>query len=277
MKNKLILVSLIGATAIAFASQSLLVTKNDDKASHLINTVLQNQATVEKTIPVNKDLQAYVLSAKANGHKAIAFGDTNNEYLILGNVINNKGVNLTQQYTEQYVMPDMLKETFSNLKNTSMFAEGSSKAKHHVVVAIDPNCIYCHLLYQELQPEIKKGNLHVHWLLVGLIKPSSIDKATAILAGKTTADKIANLKQDEDNFNKQNEEGGITLNSNDNNVITAKKQIENNTKFFVKAGYEGTPVMLYNDKNGQPKAISGYVKGEDLTKAIEQMGDHKHA
>ena len=274
MKNKIILGVITGVIITIIASQTLLFA-NNDKASNLINTVLKDQATIQKTIPINKNLQAYILAAKANGHKAIAFGDTENQYLILGNVLDNKGTNLTQVYTDKYILPEMLKKTFSNLKKTTLFAQGNKSAEHHVVIAVDPNCIYCNLLYKELQPQIEKGNLHVHWLMVGILKQSSIDKAAAILAGKTNAERIANLKKDEENFNNKQEEGGVVaLDKNDKNFTSYKKQVEDNTKFLLESGYEGTPVMLYKDKTGNPRAISGYLKGQALNEAIEQMGGH---
>ena len=271
MKNKKILALATGAVLAIIASQKLLFANDNKAAAELIDSVLQHQATIQKIVPVNKDLQAYILSAKNNGRKALAFGDTNNQYLILGNVLDKKGTNLTQTYTQKYILPDMLNKAFTELKNTTTFTQGSTKAKHQVTIVADPNCIYCHLLYKELQPQISKGNLQVNWLIVGILKPDSISKAAAILAGTTNAEKIANLQQDEEHFNLKQEEGGISNLSKNKTTAALTKAVENNSKFLIDSGYEGTPVMFFKDKNGKPRAISGYVKGKALTDAIEQM------
>ncbi len=65
-------------------------------------------------------------------------------------------------------------------------------APHKAIIIIDPNCIFCHTLYQQVQTLIDAGQLQVRWLPVPFRDPSSPGKAAAILnAGSdAAADKL---------------------------------------------------------------------------------------
>lgn len=105
---------------------------------------------------------------------------------------------------------------------------------------VDANCIYCHELYKALQPDISAGRLRVRYVLVGVVKSSSLPRAAAILAAK---DPAAALARDEAQFNVKDEEGGYPPDATMD--AAAQKVVEANNALFAKFGATGTPTLLY--------------------------------
>ncbi|TAM35183.1 MAG: thiol:disulfide interchange protein DsbG [Rhodanobacter sp.] len=126
----------------------------------------------------------------------------------------------------------------------------------------DPNCIYCHELYQALKPAIAAGQLRVRYVLVGVVKPSSLPRAAAILAAK---DPAAALAQDEARFDVKDEEGGYPPDKTMD--AAAKAVVDANNALFDKMGASGTPTLLYcatgqkdvQTLGGMPKDVAGFV------------------
>lgn len=264
--KKLIAAATIGATLSAsFAATSA--------GAALIEKISHNQLTVQQTIPVSKSLTAYVVEPKEGAQKMILF-TIDNQYLVAGNVVDSTGQNLTQQYTQKYVFAGVAKKALAEVGNTHWVTQGSDKAPHKAYIVIDPNCIFCHMLYKEVEPMIEKGTLQVRWIPAGFLKPSSAGKAAAIMAAK---DPLAALKKDETTFDAKKEEGGIQpldANSKDPKVQTAFDQVNANTQFFGKNGFQGTPTILYFDKDGKAGFYPGFARGEQLQQLVDQMADH---
>ena len=130
------------------------------------------------------------------------------------------------------------------------------------------NTYFCHQLYEALVPQIAAGTLQVHWIVTGLIKPSSQGKAYAILAAE---DPLAALATNEKTFNSVTEEGGITpLNTPAASVQAA---LAANEAFMRKMQFPGTPVILYETSNGMPYIKEG-VPSDDELKAIIHNSSH---
>lgn len=52
----------------------------------------------------------------------------------------------------------------------------------HLTIFVDPNCIYCHLLWEKLQSPALKGRFTITYVPVAFLKKSSLGKAETILA-----------------------------------------------------------------------------------------------
>ena len=74
---------------------------------------------------------------------------------------------------------------------------------------MDPNCPYCHRLYQRLQKPIQEGKLRVRFIVVGVLTPSSRPKAATILSATHP---LVALQKNEAGFSMtaRGPEGGIT-------------------------------------------------------------------
>ncbi len=109
---------------------------------------------------------------------------------------------------------------------------------------IDPNCSYCHLLYQEVMPYVLKKKIRVRFVMVGVVKADSKDRAAAILSAPNP---LAALNQDQEHFDLTAEEGGFPINTNKHSVDAAASVAANNI-LMSKSGVDGTPAFLYCSK-----------------------------
>ncbi|WP_119342552.1 hypothetical protein [Facilibium subflavum] len=136
------------------------------------------------------------------------------------------------------------------LQKVNYIEQGSANAPHKFYAIIDPNCKFCHALFDASQQAIENGQLAVRWVVVGIIKPSSPTKAIAIL---NADDPILALKQNESNFNYETDEGGITP-IND----PSDQQIEklNQNIMALKGLINAVPAIIYINHQGKI-ALSG--------------------
>lgn len=143
----------------------------------------------------------------------------------------------------------------------ALLTQAAAAGAHGIVVGssgpiltamIDANCIYCHLLYEKLKPSVKAGKLRVRYVMVGVVKKSSVARAAAILAAPSPADALA---KDEDAFKRKVEEGGYPA-AKATPASTAIVQANNH--LFDKAGAQGTPALLYCSKSsGKVERVDG--------------------
>lgn len=271
MKKKLLTLALSSSFVVGASFAGQAAEKN--AGAQLVESLSKNMLTVERTIPVSESLEAYVVAPKEGGQKMVVFTAENGKYLIAGNVVDSKGDNLTRSLTEKYILSGVAKAALSEVAGTHWFVQGSDKAAHKAYIVIDPNCIFCHLLYKELYPMIEKGDLQVRWVPVGFLKEDSASKAAALLAADSDADKVKMLHQDETQFDAKHEEGGIQPLKDDKSVkaTAAFKAVTQNTAFFQKNGFGGTPTMLYVDNEGKPAFYPGYAKGDELKALVAKM------
>lgn len=121
----------------------------------------------------------------------------------------------------------------------------------------DPNCIYCHMLYDMLQknPAIWK-KLTVHWVPVGVIKPTSMAKAATVIAGGMPA-----LRQDENQFNLTDESGGAAVSTNLKTIAEARENTAALIRLMSEQGTKviATPTLWYPQghwiKTGVPPSL----------------------
>ncbi len=279
LKISVSLVSLLGVLSLAVAGvapQVLTTEVKADPGAALLMRVAHQQLTIEEIVPVSKTLTAYVVapsSTAASSQKMIVFV-ADDQYIIAGNVLNAEGKSLTSELTTEYITRATAKMAYREASSTTWFVEGSDAAPHKTYIVIDPNCIFCHMIYQEIEPMIAAKQLQVRWIPVGFLKPDSMGKAVALLTAK---DPVQALRQDEASFNTQTEEGGLTPVADDaKNPAVAEAYVKAglNTQFFSKNGFQGTPTLLYMGANGEPNFYPGYAKGPQLQALVNTMA-HK--
>ena len=114
-----------------------------------------------------------------------------------------------------------------------------------VTVFFDPNCIFCHKLYQAAQPLLVRGKLRLRVVMVAFLKPSSDGRAAAILMAR---DPAAALATDENGFDVPREEGGLAPAT----AIPAavRDALAANIGLLARSGPVATPTLLYRDRAG---------------------------
>ena len=242
----------------------------------LIQKIGNHRVSITKTFAGPNGLVGYVVVPKGGVKGSIVYTDKGGNYMFVGNLFDKNANNLTQKYNDQFVMVPLAKASFKDVSNMNWFTEGKASAPHKMYIALDPNCIYCHLLYQRIEPLIEKGQVQVRWVVVGVIKPSSMGKAAQLLLAKTNAERVKLLKQDETAFKLKTEEGGLTPlkpNTKDPAVTAAFKKVSENNVLFTKYQYVGTPVILYKDQNGKPAVYPGYPQGNALQTVVNSASN----
>jgi thiol:disulfide interchange protein DsbG len=148
----------------------------------------------------------------------------------------------------------------ASFRNASAIVEGASgsSVKSTLYVFMDPNCIYCHLVWKALQPYEAAG-LQVHWIPMGFLKPDSAGKAAALLEAK---DGAALLKELETHYSEKDESGGIAPLARVSAADQAK--LDNNIKLFQDLGFDGTPTLVYQGSGGRWADVSGLPKLSQL-------------
>ncbi len=91
----------------------------------------------------------------------------------------------------------------AEVDDTTWITEGTGRKVLYVI--IDPNCPYCHKLWERLRGPVERGELQVRWIIVGYLTPSSFGKAAAILQAK---DPVAALRVNEEDFGFRDEDPG---------------------------------------------------------------------
>lgn len=268
------LLGLLGVGFVGLAAAD--VTESPDAGAKLITKITQGKANITKEFPAVGNLNGYVLTPNGGGGSMIAYADSQGKYMVLGNIIDPAGKNLSAQYNQEYVVSVTAKNALNAAKTSAWFVDGKDSAPHQAYIFLDPNCIYCHLLYKEVFPLIDSGQLQVRWIPVGFLKQTSPGKSAALMQASAknadTAEQL--LRQDELKFDTQKEEGGIQpLSESNKDDQGFFKQVAENTVLFNQYGFEGTPTLIYVDgASGKPAYYPGYLGGKDFQNLVNSMG-----
>ena len=172
-----------------------------------------------------------------------------------------------------------------NLSRAAMFAQGlllspaavlkqaADPSRHSIAVGrsgpritvlFDPNCVYCHGLYNALSAQVAAGHVRVRYVVVGTLKASSVPRAASLLAAK---DPVKALAINEADYDGAKEEGGYPIIAGIDPALTAV--VAANNALFGQAGAVGTPAIFYCAKAtgtaqvamGVPGDIKAFIAG----------------
>lgn len=198
-----------------------------------------------------------VIAQAANGHKMLAWM-IDDRFLAPGPLLAADGTNLTMQAAQtQGLMPKPM--AAGAVAKAAMAAPGFTIGKSGPMIAafVDPNCIFCHLLWGALQPDVQAGKVRVKIVPVGFLKPGSVAKATTIMMQKNPAQGWA---YNEQHFRVHAEEGGTVPVKPLNPKIRA--EIAANTRLLAKTGAVATPtVVICEDHAKTPTVLHGVPRG----------------
>lgn len=150
----------------------------------------------------------------------------------------------------------------TDIGQATWIAEG--KGPHVVYVFFDPNCPYCHKVYENTRARVKSGKLQLRWIPVGILVATSHGKAGAILGAK---DPLKAFYQNEDHYDRSAGGGGI----NEDLVTPAvDKKLQANADLLARTRVGAVPLMLFRTDNGTPILI----QGSPPKARLENMLDH---
>jgi thiol:disulfide interchange protein DsbG len=217
------------------------------------------EATIIAAFQVAPGIDGFGVEA-AHGQDGILYTTADGRYVFMGDLFGPDGSDLSNSYTRQYLPAAATQQPQSapaaqigkQLSTVTQFQVGNPKAPKHVVMFIDPNCIYCHMTYEALEPYVKDGGLRLSIVPVGVIKPSSVGRAEALLMAKDPAQA---LSQDEAQFDVQDEEGGLPEAVNPPAKVVA--EITADDAFMQSNNIDETPYLLFRDASGAVQAVPG--------------------
>lgn len=217
----------------------------------LQSMVAAGKLKVVKQFPTDKaGMTGYIV--KRGGYQTVVY--SSDGYLMLGPLYGPDGKNLSQQYARKYTPKPNVAKVIDGLDAERLVTEGPDTAPTLYVFA-DPNCIFCHKLYEQTAPLVNAGKLQIHWVMVGVLGPSSVGRATTILGA---TDPAAALARNEANFDAESEQGGVAIgktNADISQVLTTNRQA------MIDVGSTGTPTVLFQDPSGEWQAREGLPPG----------------
>lgn len=239
------------ATGALVASTSFAGTSATPAELALIKKIGQDKLSVLTTFPGPGNLHGFVLQPEG-GQPMIMYLDDQARYAVYGTVIGADGSNLSEQNTEQYVKKYTAMKIADNLAEATPITEGRDDAPYKMIVVADPNCSACNYSYKAMKPFIDNGQLQVQWILVYFVQPDSQAKAAAIMGAKNPGQAMA---ENEMGFDMKTEEGGIKPLTDIPKPLL--NELEGNMKFMHDTGISSTPTLIYYNKAGELKFISG--------------------
>lgn len=219
-----------------------------------------------------KDGMTGVVTGGQGRPKEIVWLSPGGNILFPGPAFTVDGHNLTEDaLTEQhvYLSPSELGTRILASSNPG-FIVGT---KGPVITAfMDPNCIWCHRFYNEVMPAVKSGQVRVRFVMVGILKQTSIARAVSILAAK---DPATALDKDEKGFVESTEEGGIEAAKAPNPDLEAK--LHDSVGLMAEAGKVSTPGLLFCDKTQDNKVIYSQGFPTDFSSFLSKLSADGHA
>ena len=217
------------------------------------------EATIIAAFQVAPGIDGFGVEA-AHGQDGIVYTTADGRYVFMGDLFGPDGSDLSDSYAQQYLPAAATQQPqtapaaqiWKQLSTVTQFQLGNPKAPKHVVMFLDPNCIYCHMTYDALEPYVKDGSLRLSIVPVGVVKPTSMGRAEALLMAKDPAQA---LSQDEAQFDVQNEEGGLPEAVNPPAKVVAEITADN--AFMQSNNIDGTPYLLFRDASGAVQAVPG--------------------
>jgi thiol:disulfide interchange protein DsbG len=215
----------------------------------VVQKIAGAEAHGEERFDTSAGLVGWVV-AREGSPDSLVLTTADGKYALVGHLFGPDGHDLTASYFNTYVREPL----WPRVEGSSFIAEGPANPKRVLYVVMDPNCIFCHLLWVALQPYESEG-LQVRWIPVGIIKPDSPEKAAAILQA---ADPVAELRQAETAYVEKTESAGVAPIAPTPATLA---RLASNLALSRQLGMMGTPMVLYRDgATGRLSAISGLPK-----------------
>ncbi len=236
------------------------------KVQALISSASRGRAVAQSIFAGPGGLTGAVVTYKdaPNTPPSVIWVNDDASALLVGKLIGPKGEDLDKQAAQKVGLLLTPDKALAAAAQPSTGAINVGSKGPILTVFIDPNCIFCHLLYQQIEPFVAKGALRVRYVLVAVVKRSSFEKAAAILSAKDAA---AALQQDQTAFDPKTEEGGIKPDATPSKVIT--ERINANNALMSKAGGSGTPMLLFCSKDGSVQQLEGLPR--DINTLLAEM------
>ena len=150
-----------------------------------------------------------------------------------------------QRVVAEHLMKDMA--------DSSWIRQGSGK--RIVYMFFDPNCPYCHNVYDNLQPIINdRPDLQFRWVPLGMLTDSSKGKAAAIIQAK---DPLKAFHHSENNYGLLNIDNGGGIMPAKHVTQKTETILLQNLSILQGNNLYGIPIVVFQADDGKPFYFSG--------------------
>ncbi|MDY0329580.1 MAG: thioredoxin fold domain-containing protein [Thiomonas sp.] len=141
----------------------------------------------------------------------------------------------------------------ANIGKATFIAEG--KGQRAIYIFFDPNCPFCHELYKKLRGFVGRDGVQLRWIALGMLTPSSLPKAAAILQSPDPL-KAFYKNEDDYDFAANGQPGGgiepaAAITPKVRAALAANLALYNSEKLF------GVPVVVWRKADGRADMIIG--------------------
>lgn len=211
---------------------------------------------VVRSFPAESGLTGWVL--QHDGQYSIVYTTADKKSLLAGALVDSAGHNMTAIYGSKYVPKPDYTALLPRIEQAAAVTTGAAHPKSTIYVMFDPNCIFCHFVWEALKPYETAG-LQVKWVPVAFLKPTSAGIAAAMLLAKNPA---AAFEQNETGFVDSTETGGLAPQGTVAGDIISK--IKGNNTLMAAFGSHGTPTIIYKDASGAVQVKDGMPRLSEL-------------
>ena len=203
-----------------------------------------NNLKVIKEFTAVSGLQGWVIKDGREGKDVVIYTTEDGKVLVAGMLLDAKGENLTSKFSEMHVpKPDYTPAFNAFQKEAATVLVGDPKASAEVTVLLDVNCGFCKIFHRLVSPAIAAGELRVRYVPVGILGPTSVDKAAALLHSK---DPFAFLSA-----------AATTGAPESSGTPELVAKVKSNTEMMKRYGFNGTPAVFYKAKGDTLTVATG--------------------
>ena len=153
-----------------------------------------------------------------------------------------------------------------HIAKATFIAEGAGKRV--VYIFFDPNCPYCHQLYKKLRPFVGKDDVQFRWIPLGLLTPSSLPKAAAILQA---SDPLQAFYKNEDDYDfAANGQPGGGIEPAKDISPKVRDELAANLALYNSQNLFGVPVVIWRKADGRADMLIGVPSDAQIRKILEQ-------
>lgn len=153
----------------------------------------------------------------------------------------------------------------TDIKQATWIRDG--KSAHVIYVFFDPNCPYCHKVYEMLRPQVQRGEVELRWVVTGKLMATSIGKAATMLEAKNPTEAFyrneRGFSQETGNF------GGIEEEPLPREETI--RQLNANLALLNRTGFDAVPALLFRTKDGKADIIRGAPPAVFLEKLVKDL------
>jgi thiol:disulfide interchange protein DsbG len=152
----------------------------------------------------------------------------------------------------------------ADIGQATWISDGQSR--HVLYVFFDPNCPYCHKVYNGLRTAVEMGEIEVRWIPIGILTTTSHGKAATLLEAK---DPTAALHRNEQYFSTETGSlGGIEEEPVPRGDTV--KRLDRNLALLRRSGRDAVPSLLFRDKSGKHHFIMGAPPQATLDQIVRE-------